>query len=107
MPDAWCRSPQAGWNPERVGWFLRACVSLPWQPEFDMRNALVIALVALLLQPVGAQDAKDSVVGLWLGETRTQGGLGNWIDFHPDGTVEVGFGALVGALLDDTYRLVS
>ena len=70
-----------------------------------MRNALVIALVALLLQPVGAQDAKDSVVGLWLGEMRTQGGLGNWIDFHADDTVEVGFGALVGALLDDTYRL--
>lgn len=70
-----------------------------------MRNALVIGLIALLLQPVGAQDAKDSVVGLWLGETRTQGGLGNWIDFHADGTVEVGFGALVGALLDDTYRL--
>jgi hypothetical protein len=54
---------------------------------------------------VGAQDGKDSVVGLWLGETRTQGGLGNWIDFHADGTVEVGFGALVGALLDDRYRL--
>jgi len=34
---------------------------------------------------------------------RTQGGLGNWIDFHADGTVEVGSGALVGALLDDTY----
>ena len=70
-----------------------------------MRNALVIGLVGLLLQPVGAQDPKDSVVGLWLGEMRTQGGLGNWIEFHADGTVEVGFGALVGALLDDTYRL--
>jgi len=70
-----------------------------------MRNALVIALVALLLQPVSAQDAKDSIVGLWLGEMRTQGGLGSWIDFHADGTVEIGFGALVGALLDDTYRL--
>jgi hypothetical protein len=76
-----------------------------WPPEFDMRNALLIGLIALLLQPVGAQDGKDSVVGLWLGETRTQGGLGNWIDFHADGTVEVGFGALVGALLDDRYRL--
>ena len=70
-----------------------------------MRNALVIALVALLLQAVSAQDAKDSIVGLWLGEMRTQGGLGNWFDFHPDGTVDLGFGALVGALLDDTYRL--
>jgi len=70
-----------------------------------MRNALVIGLVGWLLQPLGAQDPKDSVVGLWLGEARTQGGLGNWIDFHADGTVEVGFGALVGALLDDTYRL--
>lgn len=70
-----------------------------------MRNAVVVALVAFLFQPVGAQDAKGSVVGLWLGEARTQGGLGSWIDFHADGTVEVGFGALVGALLDDTYRL--
>lgn len=72
---------------------------------FDMRNGLVIALVLFLGHPIGAQDAKDSVVGLWLGEARTQGGLGNWIDFHGDGTVEFGFGALVGALLDDTYRL--
>ncbi len=70
-----------------------------------MRSAVVIALVAFLLQPVGAQDAKGSLVGLWLGEARTQGGLGNWIDFHADGTVELGFGALIGALLDDTYSL--
>jgi hypothetical protein len=78
-------------------------LSLPRQPKVDMQTALVIALVALLLHPVSAQDAKDSVVGLWLGEMRTQAGLGNWIDFHADGTVEVGSGALVGALLDDTY----
>ena len=70
-----------------------------------MRNAVAIALVALLLHPVDTQVAKESVVGLWLGEMRTQGGLGNWIDFHADGTVDLGFGALVGALLDDTYRL--
>ena len=70
-----------------------------------MRNALVVALVAWLLQPVGAQDSKDPVVGLWLGQARNQGGLGSWLDFHADGTVEVGFGALVGSLLDDTYRL--
>ena len=70
-----------------------------------MRNAVAIALVALMLHPVGAQVAKESVVGLWLGEMRTQGGLGNWFDFHADGTVDLGFGALVGALVDDTYRL--
>ena len=73
-----------------------------------MRNGVVmsaVALIGLLLRPVGAQDATGSVVGLWLGEARTQGGLGNWWEFHADGTVEFGFGAVVGALLDDTYRL--
>lgn len=62
-------------------------------------------LITLLLQPVAAQDATDSMVGLWLGEARSQGGLGNWMEFRADGTVEFGFGALVGALLDDTYQL--
>ncbi len=73
-----------------------------------MRNAVAmtaIALVTMLLRPIDAQDAKASVVGLWLGESRTQGGLGNWMEFHADGTVELGFGALIGALLDDTYGL--
>ena len=73
-----------------------------------MRNRVVmtaVALIALLLRPIGAQEAKDSAVGIWLGETRTEGGLGNWWEFHADGTVEFGFGALVGALLDDSYRL--
>jgi hypothetical protein len=70
-----------------------------------MRNALIVAAVVLLLRPAGAQEVTGSVVGLWLGENRTQEGLGNWLDFHGDGTVEIGFGALVGALLDDTYHL--
>ncbi len=48
-------------------------------------------------QPGGAVP---SVVGTWLGEARTEGGLGNWIDFREDGTCLYGF----GAILDGTYR---
>ena len=40
------------------------------------------------------------VVGVWLGEARSKGGLGNWLEFRPDGTVVMGFGALV----DGRYR---
>jgi hypothetical protein len=65
---------------------------------------VIIAVLTLLMGPLALEDAKNSVVGLWLGESRTQGGLGNWIDFRADGTVESGFGALVGGLLD-TYQL--
>ena len=42
------------------------------------------------LVAIDAQHAKASVVGLWLGESRTQGGLGNLREFHADGTVELG-----------------
>ena len=69
-----------------------------------MRMVFVLALVAALIEPGAAQGTDASVVGLWLGEARTQGGLGNWIEFRADGTLEAGFGALVGGLLDDTYR---
>jgi len=50
---------------------------------------LVCFLLLALVGPVGYQGTNDSVVGLWLGEARTTGGLGNWVEFRGDGTVEV------------------
>lgn len=68
-----------------------------------MRRFVVATLAASALvgSPiVRAGEESASVVGLWLGEARTEGGLGNWIAFRPDGTAEYSFGALI----DGTYR---
>lgn len=63
--------------------------------------AVVTASALLISPPVRADEDTASVVSLWLGEARTQGGLGNAIEFRADGTAQYTF----GALLDGTYRL--
>jgi hypothetical protein len=62
--------------------------------------ALTVA-AALSAGSLCAHGAKAPVAGLWLGEARSRGGLGNWIEFRPDGTAQWSFGAIV----EGTYRV--
>lgn len=67
-------------------------------------NHVLLAVVTVALAghaPVGHTQNESALVGLWLGEARTEGGLGNWIEFRPDGTLRFAFGAMV----EGTYRL--
>lgn len=63
---------------------------------------LAVATVALFGNaPVRDDQTQATVFGLWLGEARTEGGLGNWIEFRQDGTAQFTFGAMV----EGTYRM--
>lgn len=68
-----------------------------------MKSVLVATSIAALLgAPLVHRDqASANVAGLWLGEARSRGGLGNWIELRPDGTAQFIFGAMV----DGTYRM--
>jgi hypothetical protein len=69
-----------------------------------MMNRLPLASAAVIVfMSLAGRAAEPSVslVGLWLGEERTEGGLGAWIEFRRDATVQFSFGALV----DFTYRV--
>ena len=57
--------------------------------------ATLLALSFLTHLPGQAQDRDGSVVGLWLAERGTKGGLGNWVELRADGTAAVSFGTLV------------
>jgi hypothetical protein len=51
----------------------------------------------LFLRPL----ERAPVSGLWLAESRSQGGLGSWLELHGNGTVRAGFGAVI----ESTYRM--
>ena len=55
---------------------------------------VLTALVFLAAFDVHPRQNTD-VAGLWLGESRSRGGLGHWLDLRTDGTAQYGFGALV------------
>ena len=56
----------------------------------------------LVAHPTGdAQEVGHSAVGVRLGEARSQGGLGSWVELRDDGTVSVSSGALV----EGTYTI--
>jgi hypothetical protein len=60
-------------------------------------------LALLTVAPLTAhmQDSGGSAAGLWLSETRSDGGLGSWVQLRDDGTASLGFGALI----EGTYTM--
>ncbi|MGD0442979.1 MAG: hypothetical protein ABSA39_03495 [Edaphobacter sp.] len=61
------------------------------------KNAVRFSLIStLLLATLHAQNPPaDSPVGHWVAEHPSQGGVGSWWDFHPDGTLTMHIGAMV------------
>ena len=64
-----------------------------------IRTAWRLAIAILLLRPLAA--AGQSVVGAWESVERSPGGVGEFIEFRPDGTAY----QVSAAMGDATYRL--
>ena len=60
------------------------------------KDTIRLSLIfTLLLATLHAQNPADSPVGHWVAERPSQGGIGSWWDFHPDGTLTMHIGAMV------------
>ncbi len=57
--------------------------------------ATLLALSCLTHLTGQATDRGGPVVGLWLAEAVSKGGLGSWLEVRADGTASVSFGGLV------------
>jgi hypothetical protein len=55
---------------------------------------VLMALVCLAASDVHPGQ-KTGVIGLWLGESRSRGGLGRWLELRANGTAQYSVGALV------------
>lgn len=63
--------------------------------------SVLLAFTVALGLPMATMQADDGgLAGIWIGEARTEGGLGNWIEFRPGGAAQWAFGAVV----EGTYR---
>jgi hypothetical protein len=71
------------------------------------RLSAVLALALLPVLPLHAAPAADSPNGHWITTHISQGGIGSWWDFRPDGTLTLSIGAAVTAKVTHTATHVT
>lgn len=78
-------------------------------PYPRIRAATLVALLFPVLQ-ASAQTEKapaDSPVGHWVAEHPSNGGIGSWWDFRPDGTLTMHIGAIVTSPITRSGNIIT
>jgi hypothetical protein len=73
----------------------------------SLRKFPYLLLVGLALSTINAQTSAGSPVGGWLSDQISNGGIGSWWNFRPDGTLSMSIGAAVTSHVTHTATTVT
>src|SRR5450631_118310 len=74
------------------------------QKELTMK---LLALLLLAAIPAQAQPPANPPIGHWVAEHPSNGGIGTWWDFYPDGTFTMHIGAMVTSPVKHTAHTLT